>query len=101
MPRRAFLHHLAVSTASLVCMASTLSAAPFITPLSDASAWTVPNRHATHAAKSIHLDATSADGVLWLNDVTFADGTIELDLKGPAAAPRSPLHLTSYFILLT
>ena len=44
--------------------------------------WTVFNRNATFEKETIHLDAKENDGILWLNDVQFKNGSIELDIKG-------------------
>jgi hypothetical protein len=44
--------------------------------------WTVFNRDIDLSNGVFHLDARENDGVLWLNDYDFQDGTIELDIKG-------------------
>ncbi len=44
--------------------------------------WTAVNRTATFSPEEIHLDAQGGNGLLWLNDTEFGNGTIELDIKG-------------------
>jgi hypothetical protein len=44
--------------------------------------WIAFNREATFVNDEIRLNARDNDGILWINDATFADGTIELDIKG-------------------
>lgn len=48
----------------------------------DKEAWTAFNRNASYEKEIIHLDASENDGILWLNDLEFKNGTIELELKG-------------------
>lgn len=51
-------------------------------PEMDAKNFTVYNREVTYANGVAHLDAKENDGILWLNNFTFRNGTIELDIKG-------------------
>lgn len=44
--------------------------------------WTVYNREVSFEKGIIHLNAQSEDGILWLNESVFGNGTIELDIKG-------------------
>lgn len=44
--------------------------------------WTAVNREATFDHEMIHLNANENDGILWLKDVDFKNGSIELDIKG-------------------
>ena len=44
--------------------------------------WTAHNREAAFDQGIIHLNANESDGILWLNDAVFKNGTIELDIKG-------------------
>ncbi|AUP77400.1 family 16 glycoside hydrolase [Flavivirga eckloniae] len=45
--------------------------------------WTTSNSLATYKDKIIHLKKTTEkSAVLWLNDMNFENGTIELDIKG-------------------
>lgn len=50
--------------------------------LSNPKNWTVFNREASFNNESIHLNANSQDGLLWLNGSDFKNGTIEFDIKG-------------------
>jgi len=51
-------------------------------PKATSENWTAYNRKAEFKADGIHLNAQQNDGVLWLNDQTFENGNIELDIKG-------------------
>ena len=51
--------------------------------------WTVYNREVDFNNNIIHLNANDNDGVLWLNDTNFKNGTIELDIKGKDARGQS------------
>lgn len=44
--------------------------------------WTAHNREASFNKEVIHLNAQANDGILWLNNSSFKNGTIELDIKG-------------------
>src|SRR5690606_19989277 len=48
----------------------------------DPEQWTVFNREVKYQNDVIHLNANNEDGILWLNDTNFKNGTIELDIKG-------------------
>lgn len=48
----------------------------------ESNKWTVYNRKANFSNKVIHLNTKENDGVLWLKDSIFSNGTIELDIKG-------------------
>ena len=54
---------------------------PDLTQVSDPEIWTVHNR-VVSVGEEVHLDANQSDGFVKLNDLVFADGTIELDIKG-------------------
>ncbi|WP_066631380.1 family 16 glycoside hydrolase [Labilibacter marinus] len=49
--------------------------------ISDTTKWTLFNREVIHK-EGIHLDSKAGDGLLYLNDIEFSNGTIELDIKG-------------------
>lgn len=44
--------------------------------------WTVYNRKVKFENDEIHLNAQASDGILWLNNSDFENGTIEFDIKG-------------------
>ncbi len=44
--------------------------------------WTIFNREVKYQNDVIHLNANNEDGLLWLNDTNFKNGTVELDIKG-------------------
>lgn len=48
----------------------------------DPEKWTAYNREVEYQNDVIHLNADNEDGILWLNDANFKNGTIELDIKG-------------------
>ncbi len=49
--------------------------------LTDRNSWLVHNREAQFGPE-VQLNAQAGDGILWLNDFEFSNGTIELDIKG-------------------
>jgi hypothetical protein len=55
--------------------------------------FTVFNREASplndHEKKGLKLSAKDNDGVAWINDVTFTNGVIELDVRGKNAPQQS------------
>ncbi len=60
-----------------------------IKPKISEKSFTVTNRAVDYQKKVAHLNAMEGDGVLWLNDFVFKDGTIELDMKGLDLPGRS------------
>lgn len=50
---------------------------------------TVHNRNLSVAEKGISVDAKDGDGVVWLNDVSFSNGSIEFDVKGQNVPQQS------------
>ena len=51
--------------------------------------WYTFNREVTYKDDVIYLNAEENDGMLWLNDYTFSNGIIELDIKGKDERGRS------------
>lgn len=51
--------------------------------------YAVYNRDVSYKDGIAHLNAKVGDGILWLNDPNFKNGTIELDLKGRNAPGQS------------
>lgn len=51
--------------------------------------WTAFNREVTYKDDVIYLDAKASDGILWLKNYNFSNGTIELDIKGKDERGRS------------
>lgn len=54
---------------------------PDLSKVRDNILWTLSDREII-SEDPVHLSAGEGDGVLWLNELTFANGTIELDIKG-------------------
>jgi hypothetical protein len=54
---------------------------PDLSLVSDTSLWTIHNRELIDD-EVVHIDAKPGDGFLKLNDLTFGNGVIELDIKG-------------------
>ncbi|MGI9544500.1 MAG: hypothetical protein ACR2MX_14665, partial [Cyclobacteriaceae bacterium] len=55
----------------------------------DSDVWMLHNRE-HHVEKGVvHLNAQPGDGLLWLTDVSFSDGEIELDIEGKDERGRS------------
>ncbi len=61
---------------------------PDLSNAADARLWSVHNR-ALEYDSAVYLDGKPGDGLLRLRDVTFANGTIELDIKGKDVQGRS------------
>ncbi|NKI31094.1 family 16 glycoside hydrolase [Croceivirga thetidis] len=55
----------------------------------DQDHWTIHNREGTFENNNIHLNAQEQDGMAWLNDSEFTNGTLEFDVKGKNAPGRS------------
>jgi hypothetical protein len=59
---------------------------PDLTQVAEGKGWKVVGRKATsfqaEGRKGVHLDEGAGNGIAWLEDLDFANGTIELDLKG-------------------
>jgi Domain of Unknown Function (DUF1080) len=60
-----------------------------LTPDADPENWTVYNREVRFENDVIHLNAGANDGLLWLNNSDFLNGTIELDIKGKNSQGQS------------
>lgn len=67
-------------------IATTAVSAPDLTRIADDTAWQVINRSATAATEGarqiVRLDARAKDGLVWLVGSDFAEGTLEVDLRG-------------------
>ncbi len=55
----------------------------------DPENWSVYNREVSFDGGTAHLNAKANDGLLWLKDAPFKNGTIELDIKGRDTPGRS------------
>ena len=74
----------------LTAFACSVQGAPAVSPShADVTTWQAFNRQATHHVDHVHLNAKENDGVLWLRDFQFANGTIEFEVKGEDARGRS------------
>lgn len=62
---------------------------PDLSMVTNSKTWTVINRAVTTNSKSVHLDAKEGDGLVRLNDFTFENGKIDLDIKGQDKQGRS------------
>ncbi len=51
--------------------------------------WTVYNREVSFDKGAVHLNAKEGDGLSWVKDYGFSDGTIELEVKGKNNPGRS------------
>jgi hypothetical protein len=54
---------------------------PDLMKVNDSTVWSVFNRKVVNNG-AVYLDGGNGDGILWLNDFNFANGRIELDIKG-------------------
>ena len=84
-----------VSTARIASQAKTIE--PDLAALVESKGLTVFNRTVTSfsdgARKGARLSEVSGDGVAYLRDVQFANGTIEIDLKGKDVQQQSFLGI--------
>ena len=62
---------------------------PDLSKVKDQKTWGVHNREVTYSDGVVHMDARPGDGVVWLKDVAFKNGRIELDIRGRDEAGRS------------
>jgi hypothetical protein len=65
---------------------------PDLTKVADSAVWRVHNRSATSVPEqpgAVRLDARAKDGMVWLVDSDFSEGTIEIDLRGSNTPGRS------------
>ena len=77
---------LIIVLASLSALASALKAQRIIVPdisrIDDTAVWNLHNRRANFSNNEVRLDGRAGDGVLWIRDIIFSKGSIELDIKG-------------------
>ncbi|MEJ7692303.1 family 16 glycoside hydrolase [Daejeonella sp.] len=66
---------------------------PDMTKAKDAGTWTPVNREISIKDQVIHLDDKNGMGLLWLNELQFTNGEIELDIKGKNQQGRSFLGI--------
>lgn len=79
-------------TVMLTALAISLASVLFAETASDES-WKVVNRSLTAfedaGRKAVHLDERAGQGLAWRNGATFAEGTIEFDVRGRDVEQRS------------
>jgi len=72
--------------AGLAATAQDRAISPDLSRVADGKGWKVAGRKASafsaDGKKGIRFDKQPGQGVAWLEDIEFADGTIELDVKG-------------------
>jgi hypothetical protein len=61
---------------------------PLIAKANDSTMWSVYNRKVIYDG-AVYLDGKAGDGMLWLRNFVFANGRIELDIKGKDEAGKS------------
>lgn len=69
----------------LAALAAAQPASPGVPPFTDTAAWRVHNRQVQAVPgrpEAVRLDERPRDGVLWLVGSDFAEGALELDLRG-------------------
>ena len=62
---------------------------PDLSQVTDEDAWRHHNRNVTYQDGYVHMDAKPGDGIVWLRDFNFRNGTIEVDIKGKDEQGRS------------
>ena len=55
---------------------------PDLSKVNDQATWAIHNRVATSKNGEVFMNAKEGDGVLWMKEITFSNGKIELDIKG-------------------
>ena len=55
---------------------------PDLSKIQDSNMWHAHNRNVHYENKYVHLDSQPGDGMVWLKDLDFENGTIELDIRG-------------------
>jgi len=73
--------HLFIFSALILSACSQKTIIPDLATTDDPEKWVLHNRNLI-PGEEIFLDDTINDGLLWLKDFTFANGTIEVDIKG-------------------
>lgn len=73
---------------SFSAMAQPRVLVPDLSTISNSDHWTVYNREANFDG-NVYLSANTGDGLLYLKDVEFKNGKIELDIKGKNTPGRS------------
>lgn len=63
--------------------------APGLINIQQSDNWSLRNREALYNKGEVHLSAAPGDGMLWLNNLKFTNGTISFDVKGKDEAGRS------------
>ena len=61
---------------------------PDLLKINESDKWIIHNRD-VNVDNEVHLNGMPGDGILWLNDVIFTNGKIELDIKGKDERGRS------------
>ena len=61
---------------------------PDLMKVNDSTVWSIFNRKVVYNG-AVYLDGRDGDGMLWLRDFNFANGRIELDIKGKNEAGKS------------
>lgn len=61
---------------------------PDLSKCNDTTIWILHNRE-LHIDKEVHLNGKSGDGLLWMKELVFTNGKIELDIKGKDIQGRS------------
>jgi len=77
----------------ILCIDFSISAqqkeySPDLIKVSDSTVWSIFNRKVVYNG-AVYLDAKNGDGMLWLKDFNFANGKIDLDIKGKNETGKS------------
>lgn len=80
--------HLLIISALILSACSQKAIVPDLTSTDDPSTWVLHNRNLT-PGEEVFLDDNINDGLLWMKDFNFANGTIEVDIKGKDVRGKS------------
>ena len=70
---------------------------PDLSKIKEPHLWNLYNRELI-TDTVVHLNEKSGDGMLWLRNIDFADGRIEIDIKGKNEAGRSFVGLAFHIL---
>jgi len=86
------LIHLFLISVFILTGCSQKEIVPDLTKTDDPETWILQNRNLI-PGEEIYLDDTINDGLLWMKDLVFSNGTIEVDLKGKDVRGKSFLGI--------
>ena len=84
-----FLFFCMAAVSSFSVRAQQTAIIPDPSKINDPGTWSVYNREVKYSGGEVYMNAREGDGLLFLKNVTFTSGRIELDIKGKDEQGRS------------